>query len=41
MWKEHDLSEEDEGSLLLTQFTAELKKAVASQREEAACTMSY
>lgn len=35
MWKEHDLAE-DEGSLLLTQFTAELKKAVASQREEPA-----
>jgi hypothetical protein len=32
MWREHEFEDEEENSLLLTQFTLELKRAVASQK---------
>ena len=34
MWREHEFEEEEEGSLLLSQFTTQLARSVASQREE-------
>jgi hypothetical protein len=34
MWREHEFEDEEEGSLLLTQFTNQLARSVASQREE-------
>lgn len=33
MWREHEADDEEEGSLLLTQFTNQLTRSVASQRE--------